>query len=165
MNHISTNEVRSWIFAFLAGFFVLMLLSKIVKCIVGCLREKGGASERHDLIKDYGIGMSHIYGSIEQFLFYLTAISSKEVFAGAVAGWLVLKGIHQYAAWEPKSIRLTPHQETRAAKKGLDRDEIRNAIARNKFMIFSIGTAMSIAAGGIAGSLFHFVYEALHKCV
>ncbi|MFQ5456650.1 MAG: hypothetical protein ACE5EA_10715 [Nitrospirota bacterium] len=63
------------------------------------LRKKGDIFEDYKKEKDT-IGLSTKIAAIEQFLFFLAAIAGKEVFGDAIMGWLVFKGIHQFAKEE-----------------------------------------------------------------
>lgn len=121
------------------------------------LRKKG------DILEDFkkeqkSIGLSTRIAFIEQCLFFLAAIAGKEVFGWAIGGWLVFKGIHQWARWNSsKDLHTNGKISGRAKKAKLPLNHYFDAIDRNRFMVFLIGTGMSIATGGISGAVYHYV--------
>ncbi|MFQ5456068.1 MAG: hypothetical protein ACE5EA_07695 [Nitrospirota bacterium] len=151
------------IVSFVCGFLVLIVFSVIVFYIICCLRQKG------DILEDFekeqqskSIGLSTRIAVIEQFLFYIAAIAGKEVFGDAIMGWLVFKGIHQWARWgSAHNMTLSYEEENqveRACKLGFSSlEHYRECLDRNRFMVFLIGTGMSIAAGGIAGAVYNYI--------
>lgn len=141
--------------SFLAGLITLFILYWIVWIVIYYLRKRG------DILEDFkkeakSIGLSTRIAFIEQFLFFIAAIAGKEVFGLAVTGWLVFKGIHQWARWE-SSKTIIPEIPKRVKKAGLTKKHYSDAIVRNRFMVFLIGTGMSIAAGGISGVVYHYI--------
>jgi hypothetical protein len=155
--------------AFFAGLFALCLLYGVVWYLIGCLRRKGGTSFQPDGVK--AIALSEYIAAIEQALFYFAAIAGLKVFGIAVGGWLVFKVVNKYALWkrpetEPKELPewATPEEKVKWAIAKDDYD-YKAAQAHNRFQIFAIGTAMSIAASGIAGTVFHCaLYAIKHIC-
>ncbi len=82
-------------------------------------------------------------------------MAEKEVLAGAIAGWLVLKGIHSYGRWQSSRQEIAEEAKKKgikdlAGKLGLDPEHYLQGLARNRFLVFSIGTALSISAGALA---------------
>lgn len=142
--------------SFFAGLIALFLLYWIVRIVIYCLRQRGGILE--DFKKEAkSIGLSTRIAAIEQFLFFLAAIAGKDVFGWAVTGWLVFKGIHQWARWESSKTTIQKISKKSAKKAGFTQAHYRDAIVRNRFMVFLIGTGMSIAAGGISGAVYHYI--------
>ena len=141
--------------SFIAGLIVLSILYWIVRIVIYYLRKRG------DILEDFkmeakSIGLSTRIAAIEQFLFFLAAIAGKEIFGWAVTGWLVFKGIHLWARWESSKTSIGEISK-RAKKAGLTPAHYRDAIVRNRFMVFLIGTGMAIAVGGISGVVYHYI--------
>lgn len=157
VTQINTNWplLKHFFLSFSAGLIALFLLYWIVRKVINYLRHRGGILE--DFKKEAkSIGLSTRIAFIEQFLFFLAAIAGKEIFGWAVTGWLVFKGIHLWARWESSKTSI-PEISKRAKKAGLTQKHYRDAIVRNRFMVFLIGTGMSIAAGGISGVVYHYI--------
>lgn len=122
------------------GFVVLFVLYWLVRLVMCGLRHRAGTSKEPAAVER--IAFSTTFAAVEQFLFYLAAIAGLEVFGFAVGGWLVMKSVCQYARWKVPD---PPHDDPKAA-----------ALAHNRFLIFILGSGMSIAAGGIAGVAYHY---------
>ena len=154
------SEAIPYLFSFFAGSIALIILYWVIRGILRYLRKKGDAYR--DFEKEKPIRLSPKVAAIEQFLFFLSAIAGKEVFGFAAGGWLVFKGIHRWARWD--SVPTNPadgdtpdnNYAERAKSKGLSLKHYKDALARNRFMIFLVGTGMSIAAGGLAGAVYHY---------
>jgi hypothetical protein len=99
----------------------------------------------------------------EQVLFYFAAIAGREVFGLVAGGWLVFKAVNKYARWEgpavepPEPDESAKPEEKAKWKAALESYRYKAAIAHNRFQIFAIGTAMSIAAGSAAGVVYRYV--------
>ena len=91
--------------------------------------------------------MSEAIARIEQVLFFLAAIiGDRSLFGSVIEGWAILKAISSYALW----------MKNKEAANATDA-----AIAHNRVQIFIVGTGMSIAAGGLAGIVYHLVLHLL----
>ena len=130
--------------AFAWGLLSYFFLYWIVFGIMQGLKYKGGV-----LDDNVGLGpikLSETFAWIEQFIFYLAAIAGTQVFGLAVTGWFVLKAVSNYDLWTvPRSGGGLQKVRARAA-----------ALAHNTRLIFLIGTLMSVAAGGLAGFVYHW---------
>ena len=145
------TEIWPFAASFGIGLLAMVVLYRIVRFMVRLLRRKGGTAR--EATAEGEIGLAATFACIEQFLFYLAAIAGSNVFGFAVAGWLVFKGVSHYARWTPEAVsaQVTPPEDSK-----LTPEHYAAAIARNRFVIFVIGTGMAVAAGGVAGAVYHY---------
>lgn len=153
------DSIAHIVSCFLSGLIVLIILSWIVRAVVYWLKKSGGILK--DSKREKSPGLSTRFAIIEQFLFFLASIAGKEVFGFALGGWLVFKGIHRWSRWDhvPGSVKIPLELKGREKlmPSHFSYDEIYDAIARRRFMVFLIGTGMSIATGGISGAVYHML--------
>jgi len=140
--------------SFMAGLGALCVLSLLVTYIVNCLQRKGGLQDLIEKEKSAGLRLAEWFGRVEHSLFFLAMIAGPEFFKWAVAGYLVFKAIHNWRLWSPKKLYDIPPQ---IAESGMSEAHYQAAIGRNRFLMFVAGTGLSIAAGGLAGAVFHVV--------
>lgn len=139
------------IVAFIVGFACLIALYLIVRSRVDSLHKKGDTKYLRDKMKH--VALSPTIAGYEQILFYFAAISGRDVFGFAVGGWLVFKGISNYALW--KGPKEGPEMNTEFLReKQLEQFLEDAARDHNRLQIFLIGTLMSVSAG-IAGAVYH----------
>ena len=131
--------------AFVYGLGTYVFLYLVVSWIIKLLKHSGGVSD--DNVGLEPIALSETFAWIEQFIFYLAAIAGTQVFGFAVGGWFLLKAVSNYTLWDVPT-------EQRGNK-------IVSALAHNRRQIFLIGTLMSVAAGGLAGVIYHLTLHAL----
>jgi hypothetical protein len=124
-----------FIAAFCVGLIAYFILNRIVRSVMKALHRKAGTTSNPAAEK--GKPFSETFALVEQFLFYLAAVAGLQIFGFAVGGWLVMKSVCRYALWKPS-------------------DETQRESAHNRFLIFILGTGMSIASGGIAGVAYHY---------
>jgi hypothetical protein len=131
--------------AFAYGLVTSVVLYHVVFWIMKCLKYWGGVSG--DNVGLEPIALSETFAGIEQFIFYLAAIAGTQVFGFAVGGWFLLKAVSNYTLWDVP----TEQRDNR----------IVSALAHNRRQIFLIGTLMSVAAGGLAGVIYHLTLHAI----
>lgn len=141
--------------SFGCGVVVLFILYWIVRFIVDWLHRK--ADPRGKPAGEKGVAFSKTFAAFEQSLFYLAAVAGLEVFGLAIAGWLVLKGACEYARWKPpEPSTQSPLITTPESENSFVEAQRQAALAHNRYLVFILGTGMSIAAGGIAGFVYHY---------
>jgi len=142
--------------AFSAGLLALAVLYLLVGLVMWGLRWKARTLE--DFKEEKPVRFSTTFAFVEQSLMFLAAVAGREVFSFAVGGWLVFKSVSRYSRWQSSDESAeSPSLERRAQEAGMTKAHYRAAIAHNRFLIFLLGTGLSIAAGGIAGLVYHYV--------
>lgn len=157
-SELSYSSVLHFLVGLIAGLGALCILSQLVTCIVNRLQRKGGLEAQVKKERNAGLRFAESFGRVEQTLFFLARIAGPDFFKWAVGGWLVLKAIHNWRLWDPEDVNEIPDSAKRA---GMSKDHYHAAIGRNRFLVFLAGTGLSIAAGGVAGEIFHLVMRIL----
>lgn len=157
---LSCIAVLHFVISFMFGFVALCILVRlVVPCIVSWLKRKGGLEVLVKKEQDAGLVLGRAIGYVEGALFFLAAIFDPEFFKWAVAVYLVFKAIHNWRLWKPEKLYPLPDS---AWKADMSEKHYWAAIGRNRFLIFAVGTGLSVAAGGLAGAVFHLVMRILN---
>lgn len=163
---LDCRTVLHFVISFMAGLGALCILSLLVTYIVSCLQRKGGLEDLVEKERSAGLRLAEWFGRVEHSLFFLAAIVEPEFFKWAVAAYLVFKAIHRWELWRPEKVENIPEEvegiPESAQRAGMSEAHYRAAIGRNRFLVFVAGTGLSIAAGGLAGAVFHFVMRILN---
>ena len=141
--------------AFALGLLAWLLFYGVVWLLVKFLHWRGGTKIGESAAVKK-IALSPYIAFFEQLLFYLAAIVGPEVFGWAVGGWLVFKSVSRYARWQSSDVPAKPQRNTSSDE---EKARVEDARAHNRFQIFIVGTGMSIAAGGIAGVVYHYALD------
>ena len=144
-------QPKQFAIAFLVGSAALFALYWIVWFIMRCLKSRFGTSAQPPEVQR--IAFSPTFAAFEQFLLYLAAVAGREIFGFALAGWLVLKVASRYALWQVPEC---------GGRGGVAASTFEAAVAHNRYLIFLLGTGMSLAASGIAGFLYHYTLHLLN---
>ena len=131
-----SSPVGDHLWAFGVGLIVLGVLSLVVRSLVRYLHDKA-ETPRSTGRKPF----SELFARFEQVLLFFACVAGHEVFGFALAGWLVMKSVSKYAAWN-------------AADKA---SQNQKDSAHNRFLIFIVGTGLSVTAAGIAAGVYHWV--------